>query len=169
MDKTKRLLILSDNHGSEYEIRTILDEFKGKFDAMVHCGDSCMSPEYLETLVDCPLYFVKGNSDRGYKGFRDHEEEVFEFAGHICFVTHGHRYGVNWGLEELLEKGQEYSADIIFYGHTHIPDYEEYEEENVIIMNPGSVTLPRQMKPQRTFLIVEFYEDGKIHPQFYTV
>ncbi|MBR5047138.1 MAG: metallophosphoesterase [Eubacterium sp.] len=166
MDKTKRLLVISDNHGSEYEIRNILEEFRGKYDALVHCGDSTWSPEYLESLADCPVYMAKGNCDYG---FVDREEDVFEFADHICFVTHGHRYGVSWGLNELLEKGQEYSADIIFYGHTHVPDYEEYEEEKVIIMNPGSITLPRQRRPQRTFLIVEFYEDGKIHPQFYTV
>ena len=92
---------------------------------------------------------------------------MFEFADHICFVTHGHLYGVNWGLHDLLERTQEMGADIAFYGHTHVPDYEEFPEEGVTIMNPGSITQPRQMNPQRTFLMLEFEEDGSIHPQFY--
>ncbi len=166
MGETKRLLVISDNHGSEYEISTILKEFGGRFDALVHCGDSHWSPEYLESLVDCPVYCAKGNCD---VGFLNREEEVFEFCGHTCLVTHGHRYGVSWDLTRLMMKGLEAGADIIFYGHTHVPDYEEYEEEGIIIMNPGSTTQPRQMNPQRTFLMVEFEEDGNIRPKFYTI
>ena len=164
MNKLKRLLVLSDNHGSAQEFRNILDEHRGKFDALVHCGDSEWSPELLDSCVDCPVYCAKGNCDYG---FINREEDVFEFGDHVCFVTHGHRYGVNWGLEELVEKAQEMGADIVFYGHTHVPDYQEFEDENVIVMNPGSITLPRQMKPQKTYMIVELDEDGQIHPQFY--
>jgi len=166
MGETKRLLIMSDNHGSEHEIKNILSEFRGQFDALVHCGDSTWSPEYLESLAGCPVYCAKGNCD---VGFRDREEEVFEFCGHTCFVTHGHRYGVSWDLQDLLYKGMEVGADIIFYGHTHIPDYQEFPEEGIVIMNPGSTTLPRQMKRQRTFIILEFEDDGGFRPQFYTV
>ena len=84
-------------------------------------------------------------------------------------MTHGHRYGVSWDLQDLLYKGMEVGADIIFYGHTHIPDYQEFPEEGIVIMNPGSTTLPRQMKRQRTFIILEFEDDGGFRCQFYTV
>lgn len=163
---SKKILVISDNHGSEHEMKAIFREFRGQFDILVHCGDSTWSPEYLESLVDCPVYVAKGNCDAGFAG---REEEVFEFEGHNCFVTHGHFHSVNWGTEGLMEKAQEVGADLVFYGHTHVPDYAEYEEEEIIIMNPGSISQPRQMNPQRTFLMVEILEDGRIHPQFYTI
>ncbi len=163
MKEIKKLLVVSDNHGNGYGLESVLDLYKGKFDALVHCGDSEWSPEYLQSLVDCPVYCARGNCDRG---FNDHVEDIFEFGDHVCFVTHGHFYGVNWGREELVDKALEMGADIVFYGHTHVPDYEEFEEEGVIVMNPGSISQPRQQNPQRTFLMVELDEEGNIHPQF---
>lgn len=166
MGKTKKLLVVSDNHGSGYEMEYLLDTFGGKIDGLVHCGDSEWSPEYLEDMFGCPVYCAKGNCD---SGFLKREETLFEFGEHTCFVTHGHFYGVNWGCEDLLEKAMEVGADVVFYGHTHIPNYEEYGDQGVILMNPGSVSQPRQVNPQRTFLMIEMEEDGVIRPMFYTL
>lgn len=164
MAKKNRLLVLSDNHGSSMEIENVFEEFHREIDAVVHCGDSEWSPEILEDMAGCPVYCAKGNCD---SGFLDKEETLFEFGDHTCLVTHGHFYGVNWGTDMLVDKAVDLGADIVFYGHTHIPDYQTYEEEGVTLMNPGSIAQPRQSKPQRTFMIVELEEDGSIRPQFY--
>lgn len=162
----KKILVVSDNHGNRDKLLAAIEEWKGKIDALVHCGDSEFDVDYLRSLVDVPVYMAKGNCDFG---FREDPEALFEFEGHTCLVTHGHRYGANWGDEELLERALEMGADILFYGHTHVPAYNIYEEENVTLMNPGSVALPRQYRPQPTFMVVEFLEDGEIEPHYYTL
>ena len=130
----KKILVVSDNHGNMYNLQTAIAFMEGKIDAMVHCGDSEFSPDTLRGLVDCPVYMAEGNCDYQFSG---DSEDIFEMAGHVCFVTHGNRYGVNWGEDELLERALEMGADLVFYGHTHCPAYEIYEEEGVTIFNPA--------------------------------
>ena len=36
----KNILVISDNHGNISNLNIVLEEFKGQFDVMVHCGDS---------------------------------------------------------------------------------------------------------------------------------
>lgn len=162
----RKILVVSDNHGNMANLKYVLEEFQGQIEAMVHCGDSEFPSGMLRSLVECPVYMAEGNCDYG---FEESQDDIFEFGDHVCFVTHGHRYGVNWGEDELVEKALEMGADLVFYGHTHRPAYQIYEEEGVTILNPGSIALPRQDPPQPTFLMVEFEEDGKIIPHFYTL
>lgn len=160
----KKILVISDNHGNMESLRVILDYMEGKMDALVHCGDSEMVPEMIKSMVDCPVYLAEGNSDYA---FFENQDDIFEMDDHICFVTHGHSYGVNWGQDELLDKALEMGADLVFYGHTHCPAYQIYEEEGVTIFNPGSVAFPRQHPPVPTFLVVELKDNGEIEPHFY--
>lgn len=162
----KKILVVSDNHGNMYNLQTAIAFMEGKIDAMVHCGDSEFSPDTPRGLVDCPVYMAEGNCDYQFSG---DSEDIFEMAGHVCFVTHGNRYGENWGEDELLERALEMGADLVFYGHTHCPAYEIYEEEGVTIFNPGSVSQPRQNPPKPSFLVVELEEDGEVNPHFYSL
>ena len=162
----KKILVLSDNHGNLTNLKYILEAFQGEYDVLVHCGDSEFEREMVAALTDRPVYLAEGNCDYDFSG---DGEEIFELAEHICFVTHGHRYGVNWGEEELLERAQEMGADIVFYGHTHCPACQYYEEENIWIFNPGSIALPRKIPREPTFLIVELSEEGKVIPKFYSI
>lgn len=160
----KKILVVSDNHGEMYNLSMALDYMKGKIDALVHCGDSEFSMERLRGLADCPVYLAEGNCDYYFTG---DSEDIFEMEGHVCFVTHGNRYGVNWGEEELLDKALEMGADLVFYGHTHVPSCHVYEEEGVTLINPGSIAQPRQYPPVPSFLVVEFGENGEVEPHFY--
>lgn len=160
----KKILVVSDNHGSWENLQVALDYTKGQIDALVHCGDSEFTPEMLRGMADCPVYLAEGNCDYYFSGDR---EDIFEMDGHVCFVTHGNQYGVNWGEDELLDKALEMGADIVFYGHTHVPAYHVYEDEGVTVFNPGSIAQPRQMPPVPSFLVVELKEDGEVEPHFY--
>ena len=162
----KKILVVSDNHGNKKNLLTVIDEWKDKIDALVHCGDSEFDVDYLMGLVDVPVYLARGNCDYRFSGDAD---AIFEFEGHVCYVTHGHYYGASWGDEDLIARAEEMGADILFYGHTHVPAYHIYQEENITLLNPGSVARPRQYPPEATFLVVEFFEDGKVIPQFYTL
>ncbi|MBQ9157666.1 MAG: metallophosphoesterase [Eubacterium sp.] len=162
---SKKILVVSDNHGNRSNLKIVLEEWGDKVDAVVHCGDSEFDPQFVKSMVDVPVYLAQGNCDFGFS----EPDDIFEFEGHTCYVTHGHRYGANWGEEELVERALEMGADILIYGHTHVPVYHEYEEERVTLLNPGSVALPRQYPPEPTFLILEFHEDGNVEPHFYSI
>ena len=42
--------------------------------------------------------------------------------------------------------------------------------EGVIVFNPGSIALPRQMTPPGpTFLIIDLADDGRLTPELYTL
>ncbi|MEE1228103.1 MAG: metallophosphoesterase [Lachnospiraceae bacterium] len=162
-----KVLVMSDSHGFTQPLQVLADYFKGKIDAMIHCGDSEIDLSIIRGLFDCPCYFAEGNCDYFPEDLE--REELFELGDHVCYVTHGHRQGVEWGEEELLDRAQELGADLVFYGHTHVPAFHYYEEEGIWIMNPGSVSLPRQNPPERTFLVVDIGDDGEIEPNYYAL
>ena len=51
-----------------------------------------------------------------------------------------------------------YGYDVVMYGHTHVP-YIEIGDD-VTILNPGSISYPRQPGRKPTFLIMEIDEEG---------
>ena len=55
----------------------------------------------------------------------------------IHILTHGHLYGVKSDLTRVVYAARERNADLLLYGHTHIPvtDY----EDGLYILNPGSI------------------------------
>ena len=163
----QKYLVVSDNHGNMSNLEYVIERFRGKIEALIHCGDMEIPPEMLEELAGCPVYMAEGNCD--YNFSRD-KEDIFELGDHVAFVTHGDAYGVSWGEEELVSKAQEMGADVVFYGHTHCPAFHYYEKEGVTVFNPGSIALPRQMTPEGpTFLIIDLADDGRLTPELYTL
>ena len=49
---------------------------------------------------------------------------------------------------------------MLIYGHTHIPHYEVLDD-GFIILNPGSISLPRQSDMNRTYAVLEI-EDKEV-------
>ena len=76
-------------------------------------------------------------------------------------ITHGHYYGVSVGTDRLKEEALLRKIDIVMYGHTHRPDLEI--EENLTVLNPGSLSYPRQLGRKPSFLIMEIDRQGKAH------
>ena len=56
-------------------------------------------------------------------------------GGRTVFVTHGHLWNRD-GMPPLRP------GDVLLHGHTHVPCWEE-TEEGVFILNPGSVSIPK--------------------------
>ena len=47
------------------------------------------------------------------------------------------------------------------YGHTHVPDLRE--KEKITVLNPGSISLPRQTNPRRSYVVMTIdQKTGKI-------
>ena len=64
-------------------------------------------------------------------------------------------------LERFKQYALQNHIDIVMFGHTHKP-YIEIDED-VTVLNPGSVSYPRQSDHMPTFLIMEIDDEGEAH------
>lgn len=145
-----KILIISDTHGC---INNIIKNIKDNYnpDSLIHLGDYVEDGIKLGKALNIPTTIVRGNGDCYRNDFND--EEVMEINGKRLFLTHGHKYRVNFGINNLCYKGQEVGADYVLFGHTHVPIIEKVG--NMIIMNPGSPILPRGYDKKKTIGMIE--------------
>ncbi len=152
----KRVLVISDSHGRNDDIEGVLNQV-GHIDYMIHCGDLERGDDYVRSLVDCPVVLISGNNDY----FLDLPMEAeIEIEGIKIWVVHGHYYYVNMTVDYLREEGLKKGVDVVMYGHTHVPYFEQ--DENLTILNPGSLTYPRQKGRKPTFLMMTITDDGGV-------
>lgn len=151
-----RVLIVSDSHGRNDYVKRAIEQ-SGAIDALIHLGDVEDDLEELRSLADCPSYIVAGNNDLG-SGLPD--TLTVTLGGKKIFLTHGHRYGVNYDLKRLGLLGIMNQMDIVMYGHTHYPHLDRGDD--ITMLNPGSLTYPRQEGRARTFLIMEIDEEENV-------
>ena len=85
------------------------------------------------------MEIVRGNCDFGYDFVPN--ERTFVVDSHKILASHGYKYNVKSGLDEYIKAAGKKSADIILYGHTH--KRLTKIENNLYIMNPGSLARPR--------------------------
>ena len=147
-------LIASDLHGSISCCRWLLDAFeREKADRILFLGDilyhgprNDLPEEYAPKEVIAllnerkeDLFCVRGNCDT------EVDQMVLEFPiladyalfpleNRTVFATHGHHFHAK--ALPPLKKG-----DILLHGHTHIPIWEEHQ--GILVLNPGSVTIPK--------------------------
>ncbi|MBU9721962.1 MULTISPECIES: metallophosphoesterase family protein [Bacillaceae] len=153
-----RALILSDSHGWTKEVQQVVQRHQKEVDVIFHCGDSELretAPE-LENVIS-----VKGNCD-----FGDFPEEMTkEVKGTRFFVGHGHLLNVKMTEINLIYKGEEVQADVVCFGHTHVPV--AMKEKGIVILNPGSMRLPREVNVG-TYVILED-DSEKTDVTFYSI
>lgn len=148
----KRILVMSDTHGNKANIEKALCKF-GEVDCIIHLGDYVRDAQYIRGLTDKRVYSVKGNCD--FSGAK--QELLLRTGGKRILALHGHRQDVKNSLLNLGFYAAEKGADLVLFGHTHIPVEEFYGD--VILYNPGSLGEPRGRKPS---LGVVTIEDGRI-------
>jgi len=133
---TLKIGILSDTHGIKYMVEKALAKMKD-IEVLLHAGDIVADAHRLEGKV-FKVYCVAGNCDA--LSFEP-TEKVLEFQGKRILLTHGHTYRVKHGYEQLLIKAKEVLADIVVFGHTHVPV--NMYIDNILFFNPGSTVLPK--------------------------
>lgn len=153
----KKYLVISDTHGRHTNLLRVLQKV-GTLDGVFHLGDVESGQAFIESVLSCPLYLVAGNNDF----YSDAPKELtLRLEGYTFFLTHGHRQQVYYGTDRLYYAGLAEGADVILYGHTHYP-MQEYEGK-VLILNPGSLSLPRQPGRRPTYAILEIDRFGDLH------
>lgn len=149
-----RVLVVSDTHGKHFNFDDALFE-TGKIDALIHLGDVEGEEYYYESICECPSYVLAGNND--YFSYNSREMEI-ELGGKKIFLTHGHTYGVSWSLESISREGRRRGVDIVMHGHTHKPYVKEID--GMLILNPGSLTHPRQEGRKPSYIVMEIDQRG---------
>ena len=143
-----KVLIVSDTHKKNENYFYVLE--KEKPDLVIHCGDAEGSEYALTKAADCPVEIVLGNNDFFSELPR---ELMLDIGPYKVWVVHGHNYYVSMGNENLKREAVERGADIVFYGHTHRPVIDMDDE--VIAVNPGSLSYPRQEGRRPSYAIME--------------
>lgn len=144
-----KILIVSDTHRHNDNLKLALEK-AGRIDMLIHCGDAEGTEEQIRELVDCPMCVVAGNNDFFS---RLQNDAFFELEGHKVLVTHGHHHHVSVGIELLVQDALSRGADIVIYGHTHRPMMEI--RNGIVVLNPGSISYPRQADRVPTYMIME--------------
>lgn len=155
-----RILIMSDSHGRNENVELAIAQVReeiGEFQMLIHLGDVGDARE-LESLAGVPCYIVRGNTDYDAKLLN---ANVIEAGGHRIFATHGHLYQVDMRLDLLRFAALENDCDIAMYGPTHVP-YLEEDPDDVTILNPGSISKPRQADHRYTYMVMEIDDEDEV-------
>ena len=152
-----KILIVSDNHGKLGNLKEALAK-EGPVDLLVHCGDVEGTEQEIRELAGCPVHMVAGNNDFFTELPR---EEEFTIGRYKVLLTHGHYYYISVGTEMLKEEAKARGFDIAMFGHTHRPYLEE--AEGITVLNPGSLSYPRQEVRRPSYMVMELDEQGEAH------
>ncbi|MDO4648504.1 MAG: metallophosphoesterase [Eubacteriales bacterium] len=156
LDKTggkARILVISDSHGDARSVRRAVKQ-AGSIDWLIHCGD--VEGDLYSHLPEPPAYAVV--SVRGNCDYSKSPDEIVIKAGYYrIYVTHGDHFSVHQNSDRLLAKAKSEFADIALYGHIHVPEIEE--RDGILIVNPGSLSRPRQYPRVPTYAILTISED----------
>ena len=175
-------LIASDIHGSNFYCEKLLRAFKQEHadrllllgDVLYHGPRNDLPKDYapkkvislLNALKD-KIMCVRGNCDT------EVDQMVLEFpvladyaiitvGNRLIYATHGHKYGPD-NLPPV-QKG-----DCLLFGHIHVPKC--YEKDGILILNPGSVSIPKE-NSEHSYMILDDNKliwknlDGKQYDSF---
>ncbi len=161
-----KLMIASDIHGSSFYCRALLQAMdREKPDKLLLLGDilyhgprndlprDYAPKEVIQMLNDRrdQIFCVRGNCDTevdqmvlSFPVLADYA--VFWAENRLIYATHGHVF--HPGHLPPMAPG-----DILLQGHTHVPAWQE--EDGHRILNPGSVSIPKENSPHSYMLLHE--------------
>ena len=167
--------ILSDNH-SDWPPH-IAESLAG-VDAIIHAGDiyqpSCL--DWLEKIA--PVYAVELGAGAHFQ--EDPRvvdmSRVLELEGHTIGLIHdlmvpgmaqeitqytplAKHFPADADLSSALETVFHDDVGIVIFGHTHYPVVEEFQ--GILMVNPGSPSLPKQIRRLGQVAIMELEKDHK--------
>lgn len=133
-----KIIVVADTHSSVSYIIDAINNTEG-VSKVIHLGDCVSDARVIQENVDVPVIMVRGNNDYFDKDVP--LDKIIYVEGHKILLTHGHKYNVYFGPQRLYFRAMELGCDMVLYGHTHI--FEDICVGDVRIINPGSVSLPR--------------------------
>ncbi|MCC8025745.1 MAG: YfcE family phosphodiesterase [Clostridium sp.] len=159
-----KILIVSDTHRRDENLKAVIERTK-PLDMFIHLGDAEGSEHIIGTWVNegCDMEMILGNND--FFSCLDREKDIM-IGRYRTLLTHGHCYNVSVGAEALKREARARGFDIAMYGHTHRPFYEidkKAGDKDLIVLNPGSLSYPRQDGHKPSFMLMEIDQQGEAH------
>lgn len=146
--------VISDTHGSLHFFEKAMEILKD-CDKIIHAGDVLYhgprndlpggyNPKGLAEKINTldNIFFAKGNCDSDVDQMvinhpLQYPGMVVEFNNKKFFVTHGY---IESKLA-MIYRAKEINADFLIFGHTHVKEL--FSDEGLVILNPGSTSLPK--------------------------
>ena len=146
--------VMSDTHGSIFYFEKAM-EILEDCDVILHGGDilnhgprniipNGYNPKELFDKINETknIIITKGNCDFDVDQMViNHPIQtpniISQFGELRIMLTHGYLDT----KEDMIKKAKDMSSDILIFGHTHIKEL--YLDENLIVLNPGSTTIPK--------------------------
>ena len=160
-----RVGLISDTHNPSVGMeppQEVTAAFQG-VDVILHAGDiyshACL--DWLEAIA--PVYAVELGAEAHFE--TDHrvvdKKRVLNLDGHSIGLIHdlmvpgmaqeltehsplSKHFPPDADLSKALETVFDSAVDIVIFGHTHYPVIEEYQ--GILMVNPGSPQLPKQLR-----------------------
>lgn len=175
-----KLGVISDTHNpsvGQEPPSEVVNAFQG-VDVILHAGDiyqpSCL--DWLEKIA--PVYAVELGADAHFSGDSRvvDKTRVLNFEGHSIGITHdllvpgmvqeiteytpvSKHFPRSADLSAALETVFDATVDIVIFGHTHYAVVEEYQ--GILMVNPGSPSLPKQLRRLGQVAILELGQNHK--------
>ncbi|MFO7273961.1 MAG: metallophosphoesterase [Bacillota bacterium] len=153
-----RVGVVSDTH-RRFGLVASMRAQCGQLDWLLHAGDHLTdAPRIAAELGVDPerVRAVAGNCDFLVT---EPAELLLELGGVKVLLVHGHQYGVKSGPQRLLYRAKELGARVAVFGHSHVPFLEEVD--GVLLLNPGSLSMPRWPQDRPSFAVLEL-ADGAV-------
>lgn len=151
------ILIVSDTHGRASRLNELIEyrqkQIKNKEPlTLIFLGDGLSDLFVCKQYDNIISHAVRGNCDASIADrISPYGEEIpisrlIYIDKYKIFMTHGHAFSVKGGYDELCREASRQGADIVLFGHTHLPTLEYIEkgsiqgvERNLVLFNPGTL------------------------------
>ena len=162
-----RIGIISDTHGAVAAWLQALEVFRD-VDLIVHAGDvlyhgprnplpASYEPRKLAALINdapVPVIIARGNcdaeADQMMVDWPLQAPYAFVQADNLrLLINHGHTITP----EQMLAQAQRHRANLFIFGHTHLPGLTK--SEGVLMLNPGSPSLPKDEQGTATVAVAD--------------
>ena len=163
-----RLGLIADTHIAQVAVGLpvqVKDVFAG-VDFILHGGDIYLLSVLDELEAIAPVLAARGNGDIGLPSDpRLKDSLVLNFDGVRLGLTHGIDYPEPpW---RTIERAMEYEfggeVDIVVFGDSHVDVVEVFK--GILMINPGSPTLPRQMRELGSVGLLEISPEREVQAQ----
>ena len=126
------VLVVSDSHGKVDKLIQAVEQVHPGY--VLHLGDCQRDLEKLrQAFPMLPMEGVPGNCDYGSC---DQPERLLEMGGVRIFMLHGHTRNVKSSPMSALYAAKEYGAQVLLFGHTHVPLVDN--DGTLLTLNPGA-------------------------------
>ncbi|NMD69807.1 phosphodiesterase [Bacillus sp. DNRA2] len=163
-----KLGFISDTHGGFENTVQALSLLEGS-EHIYHLGDvlyhgprndlpKTYNPKKLAEILRgrTDIHYVRGNCDADVdetvtEQNISHKSRIVSFDNIKFYLVHGYEETE----EQRIEKAKELGCQVVVSGHTHVKVLEE--KHGIIVLNPGSTTIPKD--GSSSFAV---YENGQI-------